>query len=345
MAKMSDKVGSAMKNKVSSLNNTTERKVHSFDKKNEVYETLESISVKLIIEKENIRETYSENELMELGNSMLEVGQLEPCVVSLTKDDMYELQIGHRRFRAAKLCNIAKLNCIVRKPFENNTERLIKQMIENEQREDLTPEEREEGIYKLIQSGLTKTDISKKLGKSLGWVSQIVSAYEVRSGSVGKKLKKAGIDLTTDDAYKLRNAEEEEIDEIIDNLSGESISASDKKQKIKKLVSEKKKDPRGRKKTDVDKGYVDIESQEESGNENNQESETSSDDYIEKDPFLEEDISEDEDEEKEKYDISIQYEKNNAIITITAPNGKEDLLRSLIENNIMAYINSKLPKA
>lgn len=235
MAKLSEKIALDMgiKNK-SSLPSS-----NSFDSAREFKETLEYISLKLIVEKSNIRENFNEEDLIELSQSLLEVGQLEPCVVSPTEDGFYELQLGHRRFRSAQIAQLPVLQCIVRKPFNDEEERLIKQMIENEQRQNLSPSEKEAGIIALKGLGLSSTDIAKKLGKTKGWVSQIEKAYEFRNSPTGQKLSKEEIELSSYDAYNLNKLKEDEIDEIIDELTDETKSNEQKKNGIRSKIKEK----------------------------------------------------------------------------------------------------------
>jgi len=145
-----------------------------------------------IIVGENVRTDYSDIE--ELADSILAVGQLEPVLVkSLGKDgdtglERFEIVAGHRR----------RLACIrLRERGESVTmidalivsgERLTIQLVENLQRADLNPRDRESGIYQLSQSGVSNKEIAARLSKNVSFISRNLTAHKIRS-SVEKELK------------------------------------------------------------------------------------------------------------------------------------------------------------
>jgi ParB-like chromosome segregation protein Spo0J len=70
-------------------------------------------------------------------------------------------------------------------------DKLIIQLVENIQREDLSASEREKAIYQLVESGLKQTEIAAQLSKSKSYISVHLSAYKMRLAA-----KKEGVDLT-----------------------------------------------------------------------------------------------------------------------------------------------------
>lgn len=134
------------------------------------------IPLELIDIGENIRDMSTDQELEELGQTIREYGQLEPCIVH-KEGERYIVEMGSRRYKACKLEDIPTLKCIVRNKFTNDKERIIIQAIENEHRRDMSSREREVYMAKLIELGMNQIDIAKALHKNKGWVSEALKAY------------------------------------------------------------------------------------------------------------------------------------------------------------------------
>ena len=104
--------------------------------------------------------------LDELANSIREHGIIQPLI--LTKDetgDHYTLIAGERRLRAAKLVGLESVPCIVRQASEQ--ERLELALIENIQRENLSPLDSAHAYLKLQEEfGLTQDQVAERVGKS-----------------------------------------------------------------------------------------------------------------------------------------------------------------------------------
>jgi len=118
------------------------------------------------------RKTFDEEKLKELATSIKEKGIIQPITVRPSDNGKYVIVVGERRFRAAQKADLREIPCIVRELTGEET--LILQMIENLQREDLNPVEEARGIKRLIDIGLTQTDISRIVGKSQPSISQIL---------------------------------------------------------------------------------------------------------------------------------------------------------------------------
>jgi ParB family chromosome partitioning protein len=104
--------------------------------------------------------------LEELANSIREHGIIQPLI--LTKDDggdHYTLIAGERRLRAAKLVGLESVPAIVRQASDQ--ERLELALIENIQRENLSPLESAHAYLKLQEEfGLTQDLVAERVGKS-----------------------------------------------------------------------------------------------------------------------------------------------------------------------------------
>src|SRR5712691_5210511 len=113
---------------------------------------------------EQPRRVFDETALATLAASLRRHGLLQPLVVRRVAGH-YELIAGERRLRAAKLAGIARVPVVVRDAQPD--ERLELALIENLQRENLTPLEEAEAYRNLIDVyGLTQEEIAERVGKS-----------------------------------------------------------------------------------------------------------------------------------------------------------------------------------
>jgi ParB family chromosome partitioning protein len=108
--------------------------------------------------------------LAELAASIRDRGLLQPIVVKRDGDG-YLLMAGERRWRAAQLAGLETVPALLR-----DDDPLEVAMIENLQREDLTPLEEAEGLGQLIdQFGYTHEAVAELLGKSRPYVSNTLT--------------------------------------------------------------------------------------------------------------------------------------------------------------------------
>ena len=116
------------------------------------------------------RRTFKEEALDELAASIREKGILQPLVVTQTVGG-YELIAGERRLRAAARAGLDKVPVIVKAEIEP-AELVELALIENIQREDLTPMELARGYQRLIeQHHYTQDQLARRIGKSRATVA------------------------------------------------------------------------------------------------------------------------------------------------------------------------------
>ncbi|WP_223643336.1 ParB/RepB/Spo0J family partition protein [Planococcus sp. 4-30] len=110
------------------------------------------------------RKNFDQAALEELAESIKEHGILQPIVVR-KKGEKYELVVGERRFRAAKLIKLKEVPAIIKELTDQQMMELA--ILENLQREDLTPIEEAEAYQKLMEAlNLTQEQLAFRLGKS-----------------------------------------------------------------------------------------------------------------------------------------------------------------------------------
>src|SRR5574344_613652 len=118
------------------------------------------------------REHFDETALNELADSIKEHGVIEPIIVKKSIHG-YELIAGERRTKASKLAGFKTIPAIV-KDFTDE-EMMDIAILENIQREDLSPIELADGFNKYItQTGLTQEELAKKFGKSRSYITNLL---------------------------------------------------------------------------------------------------------------------------------------------------------------------------
>ena len=110
------------------------------------------------------RRHFDEETLAALADSIRRYGLLQPLVVRAT-GDRYELIAGERRLRAAQRVGLDRVPVVLREASPERRFELA--LIENLQREDLSPLEEAEAYRRLIDEfGLTQEEIAMRVGKS-----------------------------------------------------------------------------------------------------------------------------------------------------------------------------------
>lgn len=125
------------------------------------------------------RRDFDEARLQDLADSIRQYGVLQPLVVSRveypTEDGgfavKYELIAGERRLRASRLAGLSQVPAVIRKE-ENPMMKLELAIIENLQREDLSPIDRARAFLRLASEfSFSHAEIGRKVGKSREYVS------------------------------------------------------------------------------------------------------------------------------------------------------------------------------
>ena len=175
------------------------------------------------------RTNFEPEALQELAESIKIHGVIEPIIVKKSIHG-YELVAGERRTRASKLAGKETIPAIV-KDFSDQ-EMMDIAILENIQREDLTPVELAEGFQKYIDTtGLTQEEMATKFGKSRSYITNLLGLLklpkEIR-GYVNKKI------ISSSHARALSKLDNEELMLILANrVIDEGISVRE----LEKLCS------------------------------------------------------------------------------------------------------------
>lgn len=113
------------------------------------------------------RKIFDEKELQSLAQSIDRYGLLQPIIVR-KMDEKYIIIAGERRYRALKILEKTKAPCIEKNSYNYKEISLI----ENIQREDLSPIEEAEALSDLLtEKGYTHEQLGKIVGKSRSYIS------------------------------------------------------------------------------------------------------------------------------------------------------------------------------
>jgi len=110
------------------------------------------------------RKVFDSSAIEELKESIIQHGILQPIIVRKSIKG-YEIVVGERRFRAAKEAGLESVPAVVRDLTDEKMMELA--LLENLQREDLTPIEEAKAYQSLLEHlHITQEELAKRLGKS-----------------------------------------------------------------------------------------------------------------------------------------------------------------------------------
>ena len=110
------------------------------------------------------RKEFDEKALSELAESISKHGLLQPLLVRPLPLGGYQIVAGERRYRACRMAGITEVPVIIRELGDTETMEIA--LIENLQREDLTPIEEALGYQVLIdEHGFSQEEVAQSVGK------------------------------------------------------------------------------------------------------------------------------------------------------------------------------------
>lgn len=124
------------------------------------------------------RRNFDEEKLEELASSIRSQGVIEPIIVRPLDKGRFELIAGERRWRATQLAGLAEIPALVREIDDRAVIAIA--LIENIQREDLSPLEEAQALARLIEEfDLTHQQTADAVGRSRASVSNLLRLLEL----------------------------------------------------------------------------------------------------------------------------------------------------------------------
>ncbi|MBT4921923.1 MAG: ParB/RepB/Spo0J family partition protein [Rickettsiales bacterium] len=173
------------------------------------------------------RKNFDETNLTELSQSIRSKGVLQPILVRKSANLDYEIIAGERRFRAASLANLATIPAIVLDiPNQDAVEIAL---IENIQRQQLSPVEEAHAIAKLINElDYTHEKLSEKIGKSRSHITNMLRLLNLPA-NIQELL--AENKITVGHARALINLKNPEL--VADKIINEKLTVRDTEEIVK----------------------------------------------------------------------------------------------------------------
>jgi len=192
--------------------------------------------------REQPRKYFDEDALLELSESIKQVGLLQPILVQ-DRESYYEIIAGERRWRACKLAGLKEIPVIIRKFTEQEIVEIS--IIENIQREDLNPIEEAMAYKRLLDEfNLKQDEVAEKVSKNRTTITN-----SLRLLKLCEEVRQMVIDgkLTTGHARAIISIEDPaEQTELAEKIFDEKMSVRDVEKYIKSLnkpkTSKSKKD-------------------------------------------------------------------------------------------------------
>ncbi len=167
------------------------------------------------------RTVFNEDAMTELVASIKEIGILQPPVVRQTSPGRYELIMGERRLRAAKLAGLRSIPVIIRQTPDN--ELLREALIENIHRSQLNPLEEASAYTQLLQDfNCTHDELAQKLGRSRPLISNTMRLLNLPA-SVQSRVA-SGVISAGHARALLGLSNEAEIDRLAKRIVAEGLS-------------------------------------------------------------------------------------------------------------------------
>jgi len=112
------------------------------------------------------------------ANGVIQPIVVRPIKTSVAGAPQYEIVAGERRWQAAKLAGLADIPTIVRELSDGQAVAVA--LIENIQREDLTPAEEARALKRLVEEfALTHTEVADSVGRSRAAVSNLIRLLDL----------------------------------------------------------------------------------------------------------------------------------------------------------------------
>ncbi|MEY3430968.1 MAG: hypothetical protein RJB30_900, partial [Actinomycetota bacterium] len=184
------------------------------------------------------RSIFDDEALTELAASIREIGVLQPPVVRKINENQYELIMGERRLRAAKLAGLAKIPVIIRETTDN--ELLREALVENIHRSNLNALEEAAAYNQMLNDfGFTHDELAAKLGRSRPLITNTIRLLNLPP-SVQKRVASSALSAGHARAL-LGLANQDEMERLATKIVTEGLSVRATEELIAIGVGGKKK--------------------------------------------------------------------------------------------------------
>lgn len=159
------------------------------------------------------RSDFNEESLEELAGSIKKIGLIQPVTLRKADDNKYQIIVGERRCRAARIAGFESIPAYVREAEDDGM--LEMALVENIQREDLDSIEIALSYRRLLEEcNLTQEELSNRVGKKRSTIANYLRLLKLPA-VIQKALKDKKISMGH--ARALINIEDSRTQEMIYN--------------------------------------------------------------------------------------------------------------------------------
>ena len=185
------------------------------------------------------RKEFDEQALAELSQSIMQHGVLQPILVRPLPLGGYQIVAGERRYRASRMAGLTEIPAVIRELSDNETMELA--LIENLQREDLSPIEEAKGYKTLIDTySMSQEQVAQTVGKSRPAVANTMRLLLLPDDVI--ELVENG-DISSGHARALLSLEDKAL---MSNVADEIVKKNLTVRQVEKMVKDLLKKPQER---------------------------------------------------------------------------------------------------
>lgn len=199
------------------------------------------IDINKIVANENQpRKVFDDEKIEELATSIKENGLIQPIIVRKYNRG-YQIIAGERRFRACKLAGLKTVPCVIKDIDDKQVDTFA--IIENIQREDLSPIEEAKAYKTLIDTyKMNQTELANKVGKKQSTIANKLRLLKL-SDDVKYALKAKQI--TERHARAMLSLDKEAQQQILKEVLKKSLNVKQTESLINKPEKNKPKAKKG----------------------------------------------------------------------------------------------------
>lgn len=191
---------------------------------------------KIFVNENQPRTIFDDEKIEELANSIKENGLIQPLIVR-KQNRNYQIIAGERRYRACKLVGLKTVPCIIKDIDDKQMDTYA--IIENIQREDLTPIEEANAYKTLLETyGMSQTELASKVGKKQSTIANKLRLLKL-SDEVKEALKAKTI--TERHARAMLSLNQDKQETILHQIIDKSLNVKQTENLIKQPPKAKKK--------------------------------------------------------------------------------------------------------
>lgn len=202
--------------------------------------SLKNIDInKIVVNKQQLRTVFDEEKIEELATSIKENGLIQPVIVR-KKDKKYEIIAGERRYRACKLAGLKEISCVVEDYNDQEVSTLA--IIENIQREDLSPIEEAKAYQSLMKTyNYNQSELAKIVGKKQSTIANKLRLLKLNDDVIFAVDRKQ---ITERHARAMLSVDKDKQVDILKEVLKKQLNVSQTEKLINKKPKPKKAKPR-----------------------------------------------------------------------------------------------------